>query len=130
MKQWHKLGLILAIGIVLKLIINLFDQPSSITLGDRIRILLRQSSRWAVAAEQDKSPISALLHANYGAGFLWALMDIATEEEINKAADIDLVKFKQKILRIQDKATKKVSRECPDFAKHIDKELAKIGGDM
>ena len=35
-----------------------------------IRTLLRQSARWALASQQDKSPLIALLHANYGAGYL------------------------------------------------------------
>jgi hypothetical protein len=30
-----------------------------------IRTLIRQSARWALAAQQDESPIIALLHANY-----------------------------------------------------------------
>ena len=44
-------------------------------LSKNINTLIRQAARWSVAAQQDESPIIALLHANYGAGYLWALKD-------------------------------------------------------
>ena len=88
------------------------------------------SSRWSVAAQQDDSPIIALLHANYGAGYLWALKDIATDQEIYDNTGIDIIKFKQKIIDIQDKSTRRVSKACPDFLGDIDKYLLKMGGDL
>lgn len=95
-----------------------------------IKTLLRQSSRWAVAAYQDKSPIISLLHANYAAGYLWALKDIATDIEIKDITNIDIIKFTNKITNIQDKSTRKVSSSCPQFLDNIDRELAKLGGDL
>ena len=95
-----------------------------------IQTLIRQCSRWAVAAAQDKSPIIALLHANYAAGYLWALKDIASDSEIKKVTNIDMQLFTNKITNIQDMCTKKVSQACPQFLDHIDKSLAKLGGDM
>tara|TARA_B100001175_G_C19491750_1_gene632980 strand:+ start:1711 stop:2127 length:417 start_codon:yes stop_codon:yes gene_type:complete len=95
-----------------------------------IKKLLRQSSRWAVAAHQDKSPIISLLHANYAAGYLWSLKDIASDIEIQNATNIDIINFTEKIVDIQDKSTKKVSHACPQFLDDIDKELAKLGGDF
>ena len=35
--------------------------------------LVRQAARWSTAAKQDKNSMIAVLHANYGAGYLWAL---------------------------------------------------------
>ena len=35
-----------------------------------VKSLLRQSARWTVAARQDKNPLIAVLHANYGAAYL------------------------------------------------------------
>ena len=95
-----------------------------------IKKLLRQSSRWAVAAHQDKSPIISLLHANYAPGYLWSLKDIASDIEIQNATNIDIINFTEKIVDIQDKSTKKVSHACPQFLDDIDKELAKLGGDF
>jgi hypothetical protein len=95
-----------------------------------IQKLIRQSSRWAIAADQDKSPIIALLHANYAAGYLWALKDIASDIEIKTASNIDILQFTKKITDIQDKSTKYVSLSCPKFVGDVDKELAKLAGDM
>jgi hypothetical protein len=97
---------------------------------ENIKTLLRQCARWAAAAEQDKSPIINLLHANYGAGFLWALKDIYTGTEIEQASNINLLEFEKKIINIQDKSTKLVSKSCPEFYKDLDQYLLKIGGDL
>ena len=77
--------------------------------------LVRQASRWSVAAQQDESTMIAVLHANYGTGYLWALKDIATESEIKRATGIDIKKFESEIVRIQDKATIDMIRACPSF---------------
>jgi len=93
-----------------------------------IKKLLRKCSRWAVAAEQDTSPLIALLHANYAAGFLWALKTIASDTEIEKAASIDILEFTKKIVNIQDKSTKNVSSLCPEFIGVSDPFLLEIAG--
>tara|TARA_Y100001970_G_C13793964_1_gene631668 strand:- start:277 stop:642 length:366 start_codon:yes stop_codon:yes gene_type:complete len=92
-----------------------------------IETLIRQASRWSVAAQQDESPIIALLHANYGAGYLWALKDIATSEEIENITSIDALKFEREITSTQDLATKKAIKICPKFAPKG--YLSKIGGE-
>ena len=46
-----------------------------------IETLYRQSARWAVASDQDDNDIIRLLHANYAAGYLWAIKDIVSTEE-------------------------------------------------
>ena len=52
---------------------------------ENIQKLTRQAARWSTAAAQDDSPLIAVLHANYGAGYLWALKDIATAKQIKNA---------------------------------------------
>ncbi len=95
-----------------------------------INTLLRQSARWSVAATQDDSPIIALLHANYGAGYLWGLKDIATDREIESASGINLREFRDKIVAVQDQSTRKVSKLCPKFIGNLDTELLKLSGDL
>ena len=95
-----------------------------------IKTLLRQCSRWAVAAEQDESPLISLLHANYAAGYLWALKDIATEEEIKSVSSVDIQEFEKKITDVQDKSTKAVTAVCPDFIGNSDPYLLQLAGDM
>ena len=58
---------------------------------DRIRILVRSCSRWALASLQDTSPLIAVLHANYGAGYLWALQEIFTDSQIRDATKLDII---------------------------------------
>jgi hypothetical protein len=70
----------------------------------------------------------AVLHANYGAGYLWALNEIAKPEEIEKHAGIDFNKFKQEIVDIQDSTTKKLIIACPEFAPK-NGYLLRVGGE-
>ena len=118
--------LILGILILTKSKKNKTDCPSQTT----IKTLIRQAARWSAAAQQDKSPLIALLHANYGAGYLWALKDIASDKEIYESTGIDVIKFKNKIINIQEIATKRVSGICPQFVGDIDKYLLLLAGDI
>lgn len=93
-----------------------------------IRKLVRQSARWSTAAEQDESAMIAVLHANYGAGYLWALKDVATPVEISLAAGINVAKFEQEILRVQDNATREMIAQCPSFGPESS-YLTSIGGE-
>ena len=62
----------IVILILLLVLVGLIYKPKKTNPVD---ILVRQASRWSVAAQQDKSPMIALLHANYGVGYLWALQE-------------------------------------------------------
>ena len=70
----------------------------------------------------------AVLHANYGAGYLWALKDIANPTEISLAAGINLKKFESEILRVQDNATREMIAQCPSFGPDPT-YLTSIGGE-
>jgi hypothetical protein len=62
--------------------------------------MVRQCSRWMVASEQDESPLISTLHANYGTGYFWALKDIARNDEIKSATEINpQQKHKIKLLK-------------------------------
>ena len=95
-------------------------------IGD---VLIRQAARWSLAAEQDESPLIALLHANYGAAYLWAAKDLLTSVEISRIAKIDSRDFEKKIVDIQDMSTKRVSSLCPEFMGDSDKVLLAVAGD-
>ena len=105
------------------------ENIQSIYKKEIIRILTRQAARWSVAAKQDLSPLIAVLHANYGAAYLWALLDIATPNEIKKASGINVNKFRKHIIDIQDISTKKLTKVCPKFFSDTS-YLAKIAGDI
>lgn len=83
--------------------------------SETIRILIRQASRWAMAAKQDTEIMIAVLHANYGAGYLWAVRDIATDNEIEEATGIDILQFRDEIIKVQDTATRRLAKMCPQY---------------
>ena len=90
--------------------------------------LIRQAARWSTAAKQDKNSMIAVLHANYGAGYLWALKDIIKMDIIEKKTGIDMMKFENEIIKIQDEATKNMARLCPKYAPEPS-VLTKIAGE-
>jgi len=71
----------------------------------------------------------SVLHANYSAGYLWALKDIATPKQIHNATGVDINKFEEHISNVQDMVTKKTLKKCPEFAGDVDLYLATIGGE-
>ena len=93
-----------------------------------IQKLTRQAARWSTAANQDGSPMIAVLHANYGAGYLWALKDIASDEQIHSATGIDVKQFQAEIVHVQDTATRKMAGVCEDFVPEKD-FLSAIAGE-
>lgn len=115
--------------IIILFVISIFfvilkkQQPNTNTI---INTILRGSARWAAASLQDKSPIVAVLHANYAAGYLWALRDSFSDIDIQRATGIDIIKFQKKIIDVQDKSTQNLVKNCPQFASNIDTYLGKI----
>lgn len=92
------------------------EGPEDKVLRSALKILVRQAARWATAARQDDNPMIAVLHANYGAGYLWAVQDIATPAEVETATGINWKRFKQEILDTQDSAAQRMAKSCPRFA--------------
>lgn len=82
--------------------------------NEKIKILVRQSARWTIASEQDENPYIAMLHANYGAGYIFALRSIATDAQIKEATGLDVVKLEQEITKVQDMSFVKLARVCPE----------------
>jgi hypothetical protein len=98
-------------------------------MNKAIEKLVRQSARYAVAAQQDESPVIAILHANYATGYFYALKEFASESQIHNATGIDVKKFKEHIINVQDMVTRKTSEKCPEFVGQVDVYLAQIGGE-
>ena len=86
------------------------------THTNTIKTLVRQAARWSTAAKQDQNVMVAVLHSNYGAGYLWALRDIANDQEIYDATSIDVLKFRDEINNVQDSTTKRLAALCPGYA--------------
>lgn len=110
-------------------VLYLIMQNKTRGMNKAIEKLVRQSARYAVAAQQDASPVIAILHANYAAAYFYALKDIASESQIHNATGIDVNKFKEHITNVQDMVTRKTSEKCPEFVGEVDVYLAQIGGE-
>lgn len=97
-----------------------------------IDTLVRQSSRYAMAAEQDLSPLIAMLHANYAAGYLWAMKDIYNENQINLVIGKDNLKMLEKyVKKVQDVATKRMTKACPKFVGELSNiNIARLAGNI
>jgi len=115
--------------VLISIIVFTFIRNGKGTPKGNIEKLVRQTARWATAAQQDASPLISMLHANYAAGYLWALKDIATPTEIHKATGVDLKRFEEHIVNVQDATTKKVIKACPQFKGEVDLYLATIAGE-
>jgi hypothetical protein len=111
--------LILFLILVLVFVVFRTDTP----LDKQIRILYRQTARYAVASLQDDSPVIKTLHANYAMGYLMALKDLTTTEQFASATGDNLLSFERKIAAIQDASTVNLVGECPDLMPDVDPGL-------
>lgn len=93
----------------------IIESDSKKLLDEKINILVRQTARWSTAATQDEAPLIAVLHANYGVGYLGALKNIATDEQIYSATGIDIKKFEKAVVDAQDYATVNAVKTCPQY---------------
>jgi hypothetical protein len=84
------------------------------TKGSNIKKLVRQTARWATAADQDENGYIANLHATYAMGYLMALREIYTDVDIKRYSGVDVRKFENEIYTIMDNAIKKLVIECPN----------------
>lgn len=97
-----------------------------------INTLYRQCARWSTASTQDTNPLIANMHANYAAGYLWALEDLFTSNEISSITKSDHKKFRREIQQNQDITTLKIANACPNYVKlpiSSSQFIASIAGD-
>lgn len=110
--------------IVLFLIIYIALTPcrNNIKFDEAIKTLYRQSARWAAASQQDEADLIKTLHANYAAGYLWAIKDIVGTDEFKRITGEDFLKLEKTIVKIQDNATKSLVKTC-DKLKFTDDQV-------
>jgi len=104
----------------------LIMQNRSKSFNTSVKRLIKQTARYAITAQQDGSPVLATLHSNYAVAYMYALMDIATDAQIHRLTGIDVVKFRQHIMNVQDMVTRRTIEKIPDFAGDVDMYLASI----
>lgn len=114
------------IVIILLLVLQMTNENKSVYLTT----LLRQSARYAIAAQQDESPLIAVLHINYAAAYFYAAKDIATDREIFNATGVDVQDYKQHLSKIQDSVSRQAYGACPEFVGEVDLYMGKIAGNV
>lgn len=118
---------ILYILLLILIVIMVTNVNTKVNEKDKIiKRLVRGISRYGNATIQDKSPLIGVLHANYSAGYLYALMDIATEKEIMDTTGINIKKLAEVIISNQDKAHKNAILHCPEYETYLDPYLTKL----
>lgn len=83
---------------------------------ESLRVLARQGVRWLTAAQQDREPSVAVLHANYGRAASDHMRQIASDDEIRTATGIDPLALERAATRIQDAAMRALAQRCPAVA--------------
>ena len=91
--------------------INVYNGLSD---SQKVNKLIRQTSRWATAADQDTNAYISNLHATYAVGYLMALREIYSDEEISRLSHVNVRKLDTQITQIMDNSVKKLIEVCPE----------------
>jgi hypothetical protein len=93
---------------------NLYNYNNYLDDSQKINRIIRQTARWATAADQDTNAYISNLHATYAVGYLMALREIYTDEAITRLSNVDVRKLDIHINKIMDDAVKKLIQVCPE----------------
>lgn len=122
----------LIIGILIGIIITIFlmkiNEIICPSVHEIVKKLVRQSGRWLVASQQDKSPLISMLHAMYGWGYYMALKEFATDDMISDY--VNPKEFEAQLNGALDSATQKVVSVCPTYASDLNLYFARVAGDI
>ncbi len=110
----YNYAVVILITILIIIIFNIgYDQYYEQNNHDNINALARQMYRWYIASTQDNQVIIKNLHSNYAMGYLSALRDIATDEEIYNVTKLDMKKISAAISKQQDAVLIEFATSCP-----------------
>lgn len=133
-KQWSTFLIGLVIGMIILYFLMEIKNKCLIATDAKqerqkiISTLLRGVGRWSTASRGDESPLIRLLHSNYAAGYLWAILDAFSSSEIEEVSQVPYPVIKKEVTETQDLATKAVIKACPQFAP-LPTALTKIAGE-
>lgn len=93
-----------------------------------IKKVFHQMARWSTASTQDDNPVVAVLHANYGVGYMLVLKEITSDEDLERILGVQNIrKLFDEVQEIQNKATLNLAKHCNNI--YPNTELAKYGGE-
>jgi hypothetical protein len=104
--------------------------PISPNINEKIKNIVKESALLSISSLDNKeNPINALKSANYSFGYLSALREIYSDEQIQSATNIDIDKYKDELLKIQAQSVSNITTRCSKLAN--DKEyLLKVIAQM
>jgi hypothetical protein len=79
-----------------------------------LKKLMVQASEWVTSAKENSNPIISLMHANYAAGYLLAIKNLAKSNDINKILP-NFAKYDEDITNVQELATNNLMKFCPSI---------------
>jgi hypothetical protein len=117
-------------GVFLFAVYKLVYNRTFLPRYEMINKLIRQGARWYKGYQNDQNPLIGVLHANYAAGYLWALKDLFEDEEIEKVlgGKQERLQYEKAITKAQDESTKKAVDVCPEYTNTLD-FMSKIAGE-
>lgn len=99
---------LIAISGIIILISKSFEKHTNSSIDKIISKLSTQAARLTYIAENDKNPLKSSLYCNYAIGYLLALKDIASPEEIKTRTGLDIGEFENKVTSIQNQCIKRM----------------------
>lgn len=121
----------IALGALITYTILESNYNSNNNLNIFIKKIIRQAARWSTASQQDTNPLIRVLHANYGAAYMFALSDAGiTPDEIESIIgnNFNYKETYDLIIQIQDDASRNAIKVCKDFGP-AESILTKIAGE-
>lgn len=80
-----------------------------------VKRLVHECAQWAMMAEQDKSDMLALTHANYAVSHYHALQHVANPEYVYESCGIKLDDLGNEVKSLQERCANKVIQSRPDL---------------
>lgn len=80
-----------------------------------VKRLVNECSQWAMMAEQDKSDMLALTHANYAMSHYYAIQQIANPEYVYESCGVKLDDLGNEVKHLQKRCADKVIQSRPDL---------------
>lgn len=88
-------------------------QPVARETLQQTDVILKSANKWALMSTQDANPILALMHICYGKAYVASLRRILSDDQIQKAHQIDMCDLEQKMDRMEQDALAKISQQAP-----------------
>ena len=123
-KYFAVLTVLVAIAATVSMNNNHNDQSRIIEKKEYVLLLIKKANEWATVV--DISPLSALTHAQYAMGLLWAMQLAAEDQElvtIAKDMGVDLHLLKAMIAKKQDTNHIALVKECKQLTPKVTQQV-------